>query len=65
MTFVADDLAAWLIGLVADAGRRKLTSVILGTEQERAMRAVATAAVGSAAQDICSGDDERADHMAR
>lgn len=64
MTFVADDLAAWLIGLVADAGRRKLTSVVLGTEQERAMRAVATAAVGCAAQDVCSGDDERADHVA-
>ena len=28
------------------------------------MRAVATAAVGCAAQDVCSGDDERADHVA-
>lgn len=26
MVFVADDLAAWLIGLLADAGRKKLTS---------------------------------------
>ena len=28
--FVADDLGAWLIGLLADMGRKKLTAVILG-----------------------------------
>ena len=35
--FVADDLGAWLIGLLADIGRKKLTAVILGSEQERAL----------------------------
>ena len=31
--FVADDLAAWLIGLLADAGHQKLTALILGDAQ--------------------------------
>ena len=45
VVFVADDLAAWLIGLLADTGRKKLTTLVLGTEQERALRSAATAAV--------------------
>ena len=31
MVFVADDLGAWLVGLLADAGRRKLTTLVLGS----------------------------------
>lgn len=38
VVFVADDLAAWLVGVLADAGRRKLTRLLLGSEQERALR---------------------------
>jgi hypothetical protein len=34
MVFVADDLGAWLVGLLADAGRKKLTTLVLGTDQE-------------------------------
>ena len=45
MVFVADDLGARLVGVLADAGRRKLTTVVLGSEQERALRSAATAAV--------------------
>ena len=45
VVFVADDLGAWLVGLLADAGRRKLTTLVLGSEQERALRQAATAAV--------------------
>ena len=45
MVFVADDLGAWLVGLLADAGRKKLTTLVLGSEQERALRQAATAAV--------------------
>jgi hypothetical protein len=37
MAFVADDLAAWLIGILADRGRKRLTTVLLGTDQERAL----------------------------
>lgn len=42
VVFVADDLAGWLIGLLADAGRKKLTSLVLGSEQERALRSAAS-----------------------
>lgn len=39
MVFVADDLAAWLTGALADAGRKKLTALVLDTEQQRALQA--------------------------
>jgi len=45
MVFLADDLGAWLVGLLADAGRRKLTDLLLGDELDRALRQAATAAV--------------------
>jgi hypothetical protein len=43
--FVADDLVAWLIGLLADAGFKKLTTLVRGTDQQRALRQAAAAAV--------------------
>ena len=30
VVFVVDDLAGWLVGLLADAGRKKLTTLVLG-----------------------------------
>jgi hypothetical protein len=45
MVFVADDLAAWLIFILAGGDRKTLTTVMLGDDQERALRLVATAAV--------------------
>jgi hypothetical protein len=59
VSFVADDLAAWLVALLADSGRGKLTSWLAGDEQERALRQAATAAVESAAGDLCAGEKER------
>jgi hypothetical protein len=50
--FVADDLGAWLVALLADAGRRKLTAVVLGSDQERALRQAATAAVQATAAEL-------------
>ena len=35
MVFVADALGARLVEQLADAGRRKLTELLLGSEQER------------------------------
>jgi tetratricopeptide (TPR) repeat protein len=64
VVFVADDLGAWLIGLLADAGRKKLTSLALGSEQERALRSAATAAVQRAAEELRPDDDERAGQLA-
>ena len=64
MVFVADDLTAWLIGLLADAGRKKLTTLVLGDEQERALRSAATAAVRRTAEELRPGDDEQAAQLA-
>ena len=63
--FVADDLAAWLIGLLADASRKKLTKLVLGTDQERALRTVATIAVQLPAKELRPNDDAQAEHVAR
>jgi len=57
MVFVADDLGAWLVGLLADAGRRRLVTWVLGTDQERALRQAATAAVRQTAAKLCPDDD--------
>jgi hypothetical protein len=40
MAFVAADLGAWLIGVLADGGRMKLATLVLGTDQQpRTLRA--------------------------
>ena len=52
MAFVADDLAAWLVTVLADAGRKKLTTIVLGSDQERALGSAATAAVRGAAEEL-------------
>ncbi len=62
--FVADDFAAWLIGLLADASRKKLTSLVLGTDQERALRHATTGAVQRTADELRPPDDEQAEHIA-
>jgi hypothetical protein len=38
MAFAADDFGAWLVGILAEGGRRKLTAFVLGADQERALR---------------------------
>jgi tetratricopeptide (TPR) repeat protein len=52
VVFVADDLGAWLVGLLADAGRKKLTALVLGSDQERALRKAAAAAVQDTAAEM-------------
>jgi hypothetical protein len=64
VAFVADDLTAWLVALLADTGRKKLTTLVLGTEQERALRSAATAAVEQVGKEVRPGDDEQAEHVA-
>ena len=54
---VTFDLAGWLIGLLADAGRRRLTTFVLGSEQERALRSAAKAAIRLTAEELTSGDE--------
>lgn len=59
--FVADNLAAWLIGVLADVGRKKLTTLVLvlGSEQERAPRSAATAPVQRTGTELRPDDAER------
>jgi tetratricopeptide (TPR) repeat protein len=64
MSFVADDLAAWLIGVLADAGRKKLLALALGTEQERALRQAATAAVWRVAGEVRPQGGAQAEELA-
>ena len=52
VVFVADALGAWLVEQLADAGRKKLTELILGSEQERALRRAADAAVWATAEEM-------------
>jgi hypothetical protein len=64
VVFVADDLGAWLVGLLADAGRKKLTTFVLGSDQKRALRRAATAAVQLTAEDLDPAGGEQAGHLA-
>lgn len=64
VVFVADDLVSWLIGMLADTGRKKLANLIHGTDQERELRAAATAAIERTAAELSPGDDERAAELA-
>ena len=63
MVFVADDLGAWLVGLLADASRKKLTMLVLGSDQERELRRAASAAVQATAADV-SRSGEHAGQLA-
>lgn len=64
MAFVADDLSAWLIALLADSVRRRLTTFVLGDELDRALRSAVKAAIELTAADLCPDDDERAEQVA-
>jgi uncharacterized protein YidB (DUF937 family) len=61
---VVDDLVGWLIGRLADAGYKKLTTLVRGSEQERALKQAVTAAVQATAGEISPSDKEQADRLA-
>jgi hypothetical protein len=62
--WIADDLGAWLIGRLADAALKRLTTFALGTDQERALRSAAKAAAQRTAEELCPDDEERAERVA-
>ena len=64
MVFIADDLGAWLVGQLADAGRRRLSAMMLGSELERALRQAATAAVRLTSQELCPAGGVQAEQLA-
>ena len=64
MVFVADAFGAWLVEQLADAGRKKLTELILGSEQERVLRRAADAAVWATAEEMSPSGAEQAGQVA-
>jgi hypothetical protein len=64
VVFVPDDLGARLVGKLADAGSHRLITWMLGSEQERALRQAATAAVQLTAAELHPEGRERAGELA-
>jgi TPR repeat protein len=64
MVFVADDLAAWLVFILAESGRRRLTSLVFSADQKRALISAATVAVQRTATDLRPDDAEQAENVA-
>jgi hypothetical protein len=62
--WLADDFAAWLVAQLADAGRRKLTGLVLGDEFDRALGRAATAAITATARDLRGDDAAEAEFLA-
>ena len=62
--FVVDDFGAWLVRALADAGLKKLTTLVLGSDQERALRQAARTAVQQTVDELSPADDERAEQLA-
>lgn len=65
MVYGADDLGAWLIFILAEEGRKKLFTLVLGSKQERALESAATAAVQRTAEELRPDDAEQAEDLAR
>jgi hypothetical protein len=64
VVFVVDDLGAWLVGLLADASLKKLTALVLGSDQDRALRQAAKAAIARTAEQLAPSDGEQAQQLA-
>jgi hypothetical protein len=62
--FVVDDLVGWLIGRLADAGYRKLITLVRGSDQARALRQAVMAAVEATVGEIGLSRGEEADRAA-
>ena len=64
MDFVVGVFAQWLLEQLADVGRNRLVTFLLGDEQERALRSAAATAIGLTAKDFCPADEVQAEHLA-
>jgi HEAT repeat protein len=62
---LVDDLVAWLVGLLGDAGRKGLVKLVFGTDLERALAAAAEAAVLGTGAELRPDDGESAEELAR
>jgi tetratricopeptide (TPR) repeat protein len=63
--FVVDDFAAWLVGLFANVGRKRLTTLVAGTDQERELRSAVAAAVVATASELRPEGGEQVTELAR
>ena len=64
MVVVVDDLVTWLIGRLADAGYKKLTTWLRGSDQQRALKKAVTSAVQATVREIGPSGGEEADRAA-
>jgi hypothetical protein len=64
VVFVADALGTWLVEQLAEAFRKKLTELIFGGEQERALRHAADAAVLATAEEMSPSGGAQAEQVA-
>ena len=64
VALVVDDLTAWLVALLADAGRKRLTSWVLGTDQQRALRQATEAAVERTAEQLAPPGGKQPEQLA-
>ena len=62
--FVVDDLVGWLVGRLADAGYKKLATLLRGSDQARALKQAVMAAVQATANEIGPSDEEEAEQVA-
>jgi hypothetical protein len=62
--FVTGVFATWLLEQLADAGRKRLTTLLLGDEQERAVRVAASAAIGLTAERFHPAGGRPTEHLA-
>jgi hypothetical protein len=58
--FVVDDLVAWLLGVLADSGRKGLTTLVFGSPLEIALRSAAEEALRLAAIEVNGGEADAA-----
>jgi hypothetical protein len=64
VAFVANAFGQWLVEQLADAGRKKLTDLIFGSEQERALYRAADAAIWATAVEMSPSGGESAGQVA-
>ena len=57
------NLGSWVVGLLAESGRKKLITLAFGSEQERALHSAATEAIQLTAREIHPADDEQASQL--
>jgi hypothetical protein len=65
MPMLADDFGAWLVAVLADAGRRRLAAWMFGDDQERALRKAAEAAVELTSLELRPEGGHSAEDVAR